>query len=430
MKLAKLTGAGWITLILIAAFIGMIPADAQAKLMIGDILEPTMISTEAQQQSQDVQTSEAEEQPSVKVPDLVDIIPLANELFNRLADLEKRVADLLDVAEVERSCAEIEVNLEGPVAELEQLKAEEHRGLNRLTRLRETIRQENKLLEDIDKPLKDSIRKLEAWRTEWLAEKKKWPVWQSSLYKEGEIDQLKLTFVKVEKTINMALDIILPRLNTMLASQEKISRTQVKINALVSEVDSLIEERQVSTLFAESPPMFTSQYFAQFGSDMRYALERGLTEIIWPDSRFFARQGWIIFIQICLALFISLTLYRKRRTIEKSERWRFLALRPFSAGLFFFSMTAMLIYSYEGAPPVWTLATTAIAVVSFARLSGFLSEASWKRHFVYGLMIVLIVLGFMDVLSFPLPLYRLFTVLTALLGFLFCLRLAGECRRL
>ena len=69
---------------------------------------------------------------------------------------------------------------------------------------------------------------------------------------------------------------------------------------------------------------------------------------------------------------------------------------------------------------------TIVGGISFARLIGGLIEASWKRQFVYGLMIVLIVTRLMDVLSFPLPLFRLYTVLTALVGLLFCLRWAGE----
>jgi small-conductance mechanosensitive channel len=429
IKLAKLTCADFLTTFLVIAILGISPVHMQAKHTNKGVFRVASNPRQDKQQSQDVQSTEVEDQSPVEVPDLVEIIPLASALFDRLADLEKRISELVNVDSVEKGCAEIEANLEGPVAELEEIKAERHRGLNRLTRLRETISLETKSLENTNKPLRDAIRRLESWRTEWLAEKKQWAVWRSSLQKEEVLDQLELTFVKVDETIGGALVLILPRLNAMLASQERISQIEGKINAIISEVNSLIEGRKLETLMTESPPMFTAQYYAQFGSDMRYALERGLAEISWSSRRFFARQGWIIFIQICLALFISLTLYRKRHTLEKSERWSFLAVRPFSAGLFFFSMTAMLIYAYEGAPPIWSLANTAIAAVSFARLIGTVIKAAWKRHFVYGLMMVLIVLGLMDVLSFPLPLYRLFAVLTSLAGFFFCLRWARDSRR-
>ena len=92
-------------------------------------------------------------------------------------------------------------------------------------------------------------------------------------------------------------------------------------------------------------------------------------------------------------------------------------------------MATVLIYEYEGVQATWELAITIIGGISFARLIGGLIEASWKRQFVYGLIIVLIVTRLLDVLSFPLPLFRLYMVLTALAGVLLCLRWAGESRR-
>jgi small-conductance mechanosensitive channel len=52
--------------------------------------------------------------------------------------------------------------------------------------------------------------------------------------------------------------------------------------------------------------------------------------------------------------------------------------------------------------------------------------ASWKKQFVYGLISVLIVARSMEVLSIPIPLFRLFTFSAALISLAFCLRLAGQ----
>ena len=156
---------------------------------------------------------------------------------------------------------------------------------------------------------------------------------------------------------------------------------------------------------------------------------KGPDKISWPDSRFFARQGWIVLFQGFLSLFVIITLYRSRRLVSESKRWRFLAVRPISAGFFLAYMATMLIYEYEGAPAIWKLVNMIVGGISFARLLGGLIETSWKRQFVYGLMIVYIATRLMDVLSFPLPLFRLYTLVAALVGLLFCLRWAGESGR-
>ncbi|MDX2499417.1 MAG: mechanosensitive ion channel, partial [Deltaproteobacteria bacterium] len=51
---------------------------------------------------------------------------------------------------------------------------------------------------------------------------------------------------------------------------------------------------------------------------------------------------------------------------------------------------------------------------------------SWKRQFVYGLIMVLIVTRLLYVIMLPLPLFRIYTVITASVGLFFCLRWARE----
>ena len=155
-------------------------------------------------------------------------------------------------------------------------------------------------------------------------------------------------------------------------------------------------------------------------------MKKGLDEIIWPDSRFFAQQGWIILMQGVFSIFVIIAVYRNRRRLIDSNSWPYLASRPFSAGLFLGGMTTILIYEYVGTSGLWELVLISISAISFARLSSGVIKASWKIQAVYGLMIVLIVNRLMDVLSFPLPLFRLYMVLAALAGLLFCLRWAKE----
>jgi hypothetical protein len=112
------------------------------------------------------------------------------------------------------------------------------------------------------------------------------------------------------------------------------------------------------------------------------------------------------------------TVFRNRRVLNESKRWRFLAARPFSAGLFFGAITTIWFYYFGGASAIWRLAIDAVAGLSFARLAGGLVEASWKRQFLYGLMFVFIITELLNVLGFPLPLFRLYTVLAALAGLL------------
>ena len=175
--------------------------------------------------------------------------------------------------------------------------------------------------------------------------------------------------------------------------------------------------------------MFSPSYFSQYSSELWYALQKGLAETSLIDRRFFDHQGLILFLQVFFSLFVIIILYRNRQVLNNSRRWHFLAARPFSAGLFFGTLVFMVFYEYRGFQDSSALVLTIVGGISFARLIGALYPTSWKRQFVYGLIIVYIVTRLLHVVMLPLPLFRLYTVLAALAGLVFCWRWARESGR-
>jgi small-conductance mechanosensitive channel len=406
---------------------------SSAKKIIGIVLSMAVLLISgyvpAYAQSQGDQTAGAEQELPVAVPDLADIIPLAAELSGRLAVLEIEVANGLDFSGVEREYAGIAANLKGPADQLQRLKASKDYRNDELINLRNAVEQQDVLCEEISKPLRAAINELGVARDEWLAEKRSWNEWRSSLLKDEELDQLKPTFVKANDTIDKALNIVLPQLEEMLTVQERGYNVHAKIYALVAELDGLILVERRGALLDTSPPMFSPRYFSQFSSELWRSAQNGLEGISWPDSMFFARQGWIVLLQGFISLAVIIAVHRKRQTLQDSERWLFLAARPFSAGLFAGVMATVVIYNYMVAPAAWILACAIVGMISFARLAEGLIEASWKRQFVYGIAIALIVTRLMYVISLPLPLFRIYILATAIVGLFFCLKWEGKSRR-
>ena len=344
-----------------------------AKKILGVVLAMAvlLISSHglAHEQSRGDQTSGAEQKSLLTVPDLADIIPLAAELSGRLTAFNNRLKSGPDISVIEKKYDEIDAHLKAPADRLQRLKDLKGYKYNKLVELRKVTEYENKLFEETSKPLSHAIRKLGAWRKEWLAEKKRWNEWQSSLLREGAFDQLTSTFAKANATIDTALNLILPQLEAMLTLQQKAGNIQAKLIALANELEGLIVEERRGTLLSASPPMFSSQYFSQVRSiELWYTVQRGLHEISWPGSRLFARQGWIVFLQGFLALVVMIAVYRHRKALSASKHWRFIAARPFSAGLFLGTMATLLIYELEGTPAIWKLANAIVGGISFARL--------------------------------------------------------------
>ena len=283
----------------------------------------------------------------------------------------------------------------------------------------------------ISLPIRRAIRQLEDMRKAWMAERMRWDGWQASLQQEGDFEQLQTTFEKADDTIETALEMVLSRLAAVLVLQERGGGIQNDISAMDVELTAMIEDERRSALLDESPPMLSLHFFSPFKSGEIWSAAMQIPdEITWPDSRFFDRYGWIVFLQVVVSIFVMISTYRNRRLLIESSRWRFFAERLFSAGLFVGYMSTALIYEYiSEIPETWKLAMTVVGAISFARLMGALTGPSWKRQFINGLMVVLIVTLTMDVLSFPIPLFRLYTIFTALAGAFFCWRWAAASAR-
>ena len=382
----------------------------------------------AQEQTSGDQTPATTRDKSVPAPDLADIIPQATKLSADLAMLKNRVKDLLDVSGFEKNYAGIEEKLQGAAAQLQQIKDSKDGDPDKFAEIRMVIERQKELLEEISQPLGETIRQLGAWRNHWQAQQQQWNTWQSIILKDGELDPLKSIFAKAMATIDEALEIIHSQLGQMLTVQERAGNIQAKIIALNAEIDALILAARSGVRVNISPPMFSPSYFYQYSRQLWYALLKGLSESSWVGTRFVDQQGLIVFLQIFFSLLVIIAVYRKRQVINDSQRWRFLAERPFAAGIFFGTIVFMSFYQYRGLQDTLQLYLAIVGGISFARLISALNLVSWKRQFVYGVMIVYIISRLLQVIMLPLPLMRLFTVMTPLAGLIFCLRWADETR--
>jgi potassium efflux system protein len=379
-----------------------------------------------QEQSNDEQSSATKQDVSGSAPDLADIIPKATKLSADLAALKNKVTNAPDFSEFEKKVDGIEENLKDPAAQLKQIKEAKDGRLNKLVELRKVIERENKLFEEMSRPLSEAIHQFGTWRNDWLADKRQWNQWQSALLEESDLAQLQSTFARAKDTIDKALEIVDSKLNSMLTAQERAGKVQAKIIAFSTELDSLVLAARSGIRVNISPPMFSFRYFSQYSKELWYELQKGLDETSWPDSRFFDQQGLIVFVHVFFCLLVIIAVYQNRQLLNDSKRWWFLAARPISTGLFFSTLALMWFYGYRGNQDLWRLAIATAAGVSFARIIGALNPISWKMKFVYGLVIVLLVTQLLQVIALPIPLFRLYTVLTALIGLVFCWRWTAE----
>ncbi len=381
-------------------------------------------------QSQGDYPAVAKEKWSDSVPDLSDITPLAAQLSGRLKALENQIVKLSpDVAKFEKKLAIVEENLKRPADQLSQLKASNVYDAKNLLTVREDIKTGSQLFNEISNPLKKNIRQLGMLRKEWLAEKKQWNEWQSVMVQEGTFDQLKPAFLKANHSIAAALNLILPQLKTMLAMQEKAGNIQEKIYTFDEEVNALITTRRRIALADKFAPVLSTKYFHQFKVELSSEAKKGIDAILWPGSRFFSRAGWVMFLHGFLSIFLIITIFRSHMVLKGRKNWEFVAARPYSVAIFAGCMATWGLYDLVGVIDMWRLVLTIASLTSLSRLVGAVSKSPENTQFVYGLVIALIVTKLLELVSLPLPLFRLLLILATLVGVFLCLGLAEKSKR-
>lgn len=365
----------------------------------------------------------------IKEPSLSDILPMTTDLSVRLTDLENQVSKLLDISLLEKSYAEIQKNLQYPSTHWEKIKTSKDYKYANVYQLKELIEKQNRSFEETSLSLNNAIQQLDDFRKAWLLEKKRWREWRSLMLKERDLEPLRLSFDHSDNSIDKALNLVLFKLNALLTVQKQTGQIRAQIKLLDYELASWMEGMQRSSLLERSPPMLSSHYIKQLRSELGRALDNGFYKINKLEIDLLVSDSWIVLVQILISGLATLVFYRNRKTLSESNRWRFLATRPVSAGFFIGFTITLVVYYYIGAV-TWILFITILGAIAFIRLSTELLEAPWKKHFVYAVATALILTRVLLRIDLPLPLFHLNTVFMALAGLVLCLRWARESVRL
>lgn len=374
------------------------------------------------------QVNELTAAPSV--PDLAEIVPLQIKLAGDLKNLQKGMESLLDGEQLETNYVELETGIAELDERLNDLRNTEEYKYNKLIDFRELLKQKSDQFGLISTPVSEAVRQLGELRKKWQTEAARWNSWQVELLTEGAFEQLRSTFDHATETNNSALDLILSELDALLALQERAGTIEQKLVTLNDEVDNLISEERRNTLFNDTPPMFTGQYLAQLKNiNLWEEAFTGLYEISLPNSNAVAEYGWIAFLHGFVAFLLVISIRRRKQYFQEKGRWYFLALHPIASGVFLSYLACVLIYEYQGAPSSWKLVVTMIGGLSFARLMKGVVDEVWKAQFIYGLIAMVIITRIMDVLGFPIPIFRLYICIVALVGLFFCLHLLAEFKK-
>lgn len=370
----------------------------------------------AQSKIEGVEEQTKEKATVENVPKISEIIPLESELENQFLEIKNSVGELVDVEYINKEYKKVENYLKNFNTQFNELKKEESVGSNELKYLKDELIQEKQIFNDINRPLTDAIQELEKSRLIWIAEKQKWGSWKAFLLKEDMPSQAKISFNNAEKTIENALTLISSQLNTLLKLQGDGYKNQSVINDYTSKISKLHQKKIVNSFEKASIPMYSISFFEQFTTKMIASIGRGFKTIVLPNSGFFQKYWWSIVMQLLITFSVIFLIRRNRKYLANHKDYKILANRAISSGVFFGVIFVFMIYLDDNSLQSWNLFLATIGGVSFGRLYTNFEGQVWKKHFLYAIVSLLIITGLFDLISLPIPIFRVFILLLSTVG--------------
>jgi small-conductance mechanosensitive channel len=134
-----------------------------------------------------------------------------------------------------------------------------------------------------------------------------------------------------------------------------------------------------------------------------------------------------MFVQLLACFIASMVFVRNRAFFEQTGRGAFLGQRPYSAGI----MVVMLFFTFLYHPglPIWRLLENVVILVCLVRLAMIILHMASEKGALTVLIVVFVLVSYMHLVAFPVPLYRLLVVGIVLVGLGFCWRHARHLLR-
>ena len=372
----------------------------------------------AAQEPKASQPSPAQEEKEPSVASLADLFELAAALDKRLSTQKTDLAKGFDATAMEKKFVQFNKKLAVHSGRLQKLKISKTYDYDQLAEIRGTLLTESSSLRKIREPVTERIRKIELWSKEWIEEEQRWKELQSTLAKDASAGTLGPTFAKARNTIGKAQKFLANDLKPVLAAEQKAADAQARIDGLLEEVDNHLSVLRDDIFRKSSPSMFSTDYYAAFSRGLWEETKTGLEITSWLESQFLQIEGLKLLLQVFLSLILIAFILRKRSSLAAEPRLRFLAERPFSAGVFAGLSTVLILYGPSTG--AWRAVLGIVFIISLVRIAGALIETVWRKRVVYGLAMLFVMHELFQFFVLPLPLFRGYVFLAALIGLCLC----------
>ncbi len=349
-----------------------------------------------------------------QTPNVAELIPKTIHLNNELVKLNKKIAAAPDTSTLKPVFSRINDTVQTYTEQLEQLELQKDYTYKNLLQIKEALQTESKNLTIITTPLVDTITYLGDAQQTWQTAQTNWQQWQKNYASNATVAAIITTFQQARETIQNAQKLITDQLQKLLITQKSAADIHSRIDLLIIDINNLIDQMRSSITELSSPPLFSERYRQSLNEHLWQDWLHHLKDIHWFDLQYFKKQGWILGLQIAIALTVLILILSHKNQLLATPAWQFVATHPYSVAIFcgFPGPTFFM----QDAPTAYNLSLLTLISISFIRVVNSLHKSIDFHLLVYLLTIFIFFNTFITVSDLPEAFARLYLVLVSIIS--------------
>lgn len=353
-------------------------------------------------------------EPEEPLPGVHEVVPRYLELVGRVEGIEGEIDELAVVGDLEDRIDEVESRHQDLTRRSADLNAETYPHRQRVSQLRDVALLQRRDLTALSDQVSGRLQRLGEIRSDFQERLDFWQRWREALVARGELGGVEEELANALRRIRGVLDTADDAFRTVVELQRRLEILQRGHQELLDRIDAYLKLGRQRLLERDAPPLVSREFVASLGRQTWTEPATGLRPVARLGPELLRDLGWVLLLQVLLAILVAGLIRRIRHREQVSRRWSGILEHPWAVGVFV--ATAILSPLYQPLPSWWELVLVTVVAVSGSVLASDLFAQRAKRRAVYALAAFYPLFLAAELLALPDPWLRSVLVVVAVLG--------------
>ncbi len=350
-------------------------------------------------------------QTQIQDKDLADLQPKVTEIAVKKLDMLAELSGLDDTSKIIEQLLKVSEAKNNIEERFHVLKTDPDENSRHLSQLQNELLVVERNSRYTTASLDSSLAVLDQWLDFWADEEEELGQWQQGLGASSTLPIVQKKLAKLHSMVDDARQTIDGHLLPLLKLQERSGSLQIAAHELHLRVDTLFKGRYQQGVYRHAVPLFSREFINQFNSKLLLNAQEGMKDML-PDLQFGFKQKNIFLITLLLFFLFWGTLFSIRKYVSSSAQWDFVTRRPISVALFLSLL--VFIALTDNLPPFWLALLRGLTLISVIRISRIIMTDRLEKNGITRLALLLLATDMLVMANMPIPLMRLYILLTAI----------------